>query len=1191
MNYSDYIEIETNIAQNKINLLIDSQADICVIKRGAIQFDTIVDTSEIIDITGVIKTPIQSLGTVEIKLLVGPFKIKHKFYVMPDQFNIPADGIIGKDFGKLYKCVLDYGTEEFKIRTQLGETTIPIRMHTKNNEIILPPRSESTRIFNFTNKKPIVIKAQEIQTGVMSSNAISLDGTARINIVNCSNERKTIKIPNFGTAPLENYKIYTVDRTKNSSERNKKLMKILLEKFPNDKKLHKQLEKLCTEYSDIFSIDTDKMTVNNFYTQTLKMVSTEPVYTKNYRTPYSQKEEINKQIEKLLKNNLIENSISEYNSPIILVPKKGNSDDKKWRMCIDYRKLNQNLIADRYPLPRIDDILDNFGRAKYFSIIDLFSGFHQVPLSEESRDCTTFSTEKGSFRWKVLPFGLNVSPNSFSRMMSIAFSGLPPQKAFLYIDDIIIIGRTEKEHLSNLEAVFKVLRDRNLKLNPEKCRFFQPEVTFLGHRCTANGILPDETKMKSIKNYPIPHDKDAVKRFVAFANYYRKFIYNFAEIAQPLSNLTRKSTEFVWNEEHQKAFDTLKMKLIRPQILQYPDFESQFIIKVDASSLGCAGVLLQEKEGIDMPVAYFSRSFQQGEKNKAIIEKELLAIYHSIIAFRPYIYGKKFIVYTDHKPLVYLFTMKNPASKLVRIKLELNEYNFDIVHINGKDNIQADALSRIPFSEIQTMSEESKKVLAMTRSMTKAQNQRENGTKQTETEQTNTENVRIYEKLSGFDKNMPRMKTYVNENNELIIRVHWKHKKRIEIKTHKNEKLPLILSKFETVLLENRIYHIQLATNDEIFDIFPADEIKNACISTLKEITVALITPVIHIKDEKEKNRILNEYHYDRIRGGHNGRNRLYAKLRSKFYWRNMSKDVAKLVKACKNCKVNKPRPGTREPMAITATPQKPFEYIIMDTVGPMSKTLYGNVYALTLICDLTKYLITVAIPNKEAKTIAKAIFENLILTYGTPKTIRTDSGTEFKNEIISELCKLLKVQHHFSTPYHHESVGSIERNHRIFNEYIRAYSEDDTWDINLRYFTYCYNTSFNASINHEYTPFELVFGKKANQIENLTDPIEPIYNIDDYVKILRRTLQTALHNTQTFIDKIKRRNKTYYDRKLNEIQINIGDLILVKKEPYNKFGPIFSGPYKVKEVEQQNVIFEINNKKNKIHKNRIVKF
>lgn len=234
--------------------------------------------------------------------------------------------------------------------------------------------------------------------------------------------------------------------------------------------------------------------MNNFYTQTFKLKDNNPVYTKNYRLPYSQRQEIDRQVDKLLENDLIEPSAAEYNSPILLVPKKSEGTEKKWRLCIDYRPVNKKLIADKYPLPRIEDILDSLGRARHFSVIDLFSGFHQIPISENSRDLTYFSTTKGSFRWKVVLFGLNVSPNSFSRMMATAFSGIPAGTAFLYIDDIIVIGCSESHHMKNLRQVFETLKKFNLKINPYKCRFFRKEVVFLGHRCTENGILPDSTK-------------------------------------------------------------------------------------------------------------------------------------------------------------------------------------------------------------------------------------------------------------------------------------------------------------------------------------------------------------------------------------------------------------------------------------------------------------------------------------------------------------------------------------------------------------------------------------------------------------------------------------------------------------------------------------------------------------------------
>lgn len=316
---------------------MDSQADVCAIKQSSLQFDIDIDTSEIIEVTGVTKTPIYSLGVVQINLFVNGLIITHKFHVMPNYFNIPSEGIIGRDFNTLYNCILDYGTQEFTIRTEKGNAVVPMRIYTKNNLLTVPPRAETTRIFKVSSKNPLLIKSKEIQPGVMTANAIARDGVAQTRIINCTNQVQAVEIPEFETENLDNYHIYTMNKTENSEERTKKVLKILSKNYPNDKKLHKQLGKLCVEYADIFTLDTDQMTVNNFYEQKLKITDEEAVFTRNYRTPHSQKQEINKQVQKLIDNNLIEHSVSEYNSPIILVPKKGTGSEKKWLMCNVYR--------------------------------------------------------------------------------------------------------------------------------------------------------------------------------------------------------------------------------------------------------------------------------------------------------------------------------------------------------------------------------------------------------------------------------------------------------------------------------------------------------------------------------------------------------------------------------------------------------------------------------------------------------------------------------------------------------------------------------------------------------------------------------------------------------------------------------------------------------------------------------------
>lgn len=320
---------------------------------------------------------------------------------------------------------------------------------------------------------------------------------------------------------------------------------------------------------------------------------------------------------------------------------------------------------------------------------------------------------------------------------------------------------------------------------------------------------------------------------------------------------------------------------------------------------------------------------------------------------------------------------------------------------------------------------------------------------------------------------------------------------------------------------------------------------------------------------------------------------KLLEKLKLEYYWKNLSRDIAKYIKNCKKCLLNKVKSATKEPMKITPTPQTAFDVMIIDTIGPLPKTLSGNQYALTMICDLTKYLITVPIENKMAKTVARAIFDNFISIYGLFKELRTDQGTEYKNEVMTELCKLLKIKHKASVAYHHQTLGTVERNHRVFNEYIRSFVTDlSEWDDYLKYFTFMYNTTLHSSFDEKFTPFELVFGKKANIFEVLNGNIQPIYNVDSYSEEIRYKLQLTNARARKLLEKIKLRNKAYYDKNIRPIALQIGDKILLKKEPYNKFTSVYDGPFIINSIEDENVTFlDGKMKKQKVHKNRVIKY
>jgi hypothetical protein len=379
----------------------------------------------------------------------------------------------------------------------------------------------------------------------------------------------------------------------------------------------------------------------------------------------------------------------------VVKKKMDASGEQKWRLVVDFRKLNEITVADTYPLPVIEEILDQLGNAKYFSVLDLASGFYQMELAKEDREKTAFTTAEGKYQFKRHPMGLKNSPAMFQRMMDSVLSGLNTVQCLIYMDDLIVFGSTLEQHNKRLMEVLERLKENGLKVQLDKCEFLRKEINYLGHVISENGVAPDPSKIEKVKNYPRPTDIKGIQAFLGFAGYYRRFIKCFAEIAKPLSKLTRKEEKFVWGTEQQLAFEELRDKLISAPILQHPNFEKEFVITTDASNLAIGGVLSQGKVGEDLPIAYASRVLNSAEKNYPVVEKELLAIVWTIKHFRPYLYGKRFVVYTDHRPLTYLFNLKDPSSRLMRWRLHLEEYNFEIKYKEGKINRNADALCRI----------------------------------------------------------------------------------------------------------------------------------------------------------------------------------------------------------------------------------------------------------------------------------------------------------------------------------------------------------------------------------------------------------------------------------------------------------------------------------------------------------------
>ncbi|XP_025266372.1 uncharacterized protein LOC112638592 [Camponotus floridanus] len=401
---------------------------------------------------------------------------------------------------------------------------------------------------------------------------------------------------------------------------------------------------------------------------------------------------INTEVDKMLEAGVIEPSNSAWSSPVVLVRKK----DGAFRFCIDFRKLNQASEKDAYPLPHITATLDKLRGAKYLSTLDLKDGYWQVPLDPDSRPATAFTIPgRGLLQFRIMPFGLHSAPATFQRLLDNVGPDLDLH-VLVYLDDIIIVSRTFKEHLTHLKEVFRRLRQTRLQLNVDKCHFCRDRLKYLGHIVDQEGIRTDPDKMSAIKNWPAPTTVRQVRQFLGMASWYRRFVPNFSAIAAPITRLTRKNTRLTWAGEEQNAFQRLKDMLTTAPVLACPDFNRPFILQTDASTQGLGAA--QNLEQGERVIAYASRTLNQAEKNYSATELECLAVVWAIRRMRDYLEGYRFTVVTDHQSLKWLQRLEAPTGRLGRWVFELQQFDFDIRYRKGALNKVADALSRQPES-------------------------------------------------------------------------------------------------------------------------------------------------------------------------------------------------------------------------------------------------------------------------------------------------------------------------------------------------------------------------------------------------------------------------------------------------------------------------------------------------------------
>ncbi|KAL6417766.1 hypothetical protein ACFW04_014363 [Cataglyphis niger] len=658
--------------------MVDTGAAPNLVKQCRIDPKIHINPDSKIILSGITDGQIETLGTIDIEYL--GFGIR--LHVVNNKFPISQDGILGSEFLRdascinfSENCVIWQGLRvPFDYDVYLGDAVV-------------------------TNR----------------------DGIAYAGIINSSEKARTIAIPTVELLEVEkffsedtnlennkNNKVFAATAISHTDKREKtQIINNLLRLSHLNEEESSHVSRLIDRHQDLFHLPGSKLGFTSVIKHKIATSDEQPINTKQYRFPPVHKEEIEKQIKELLENDVIKPSESPYNSPLWIVPKKADSKgNKRWRMVIDYRALNEKTIGDAYPLPNITEILDQLGSAKYFSVFDLASGFHQIPMHESHAGKTAFSTPHGHYEFNRMPFGLKNAPATFQRLMDQVLSGLQGNELFVYLDDIVLYASSLKEHEVKFNKLAERLKKANLKLQPDKCEFLRKEVGYLGHIISDQGVKPDPAKIQAVKEFPTPRNAKNIKQFLGLAGYYRRFIPNFSKTARPLTNLLKKEEPFVWKKEQESAFVQLREALCTEPILQYPDFTKPFVVTTDASGHAIGGILSQGPIGKDLPISYTSRLLNAAEKNYSTIEKELLAIVYCVNYFRPYLYGRKFDLVTDHKPLIWLHSVKDPTSRLVRWRLKLAEYEYEVKYKAGKINANADALSRNPIHILPTAAEE-----------------------------------------------------------------------------------------------------------------------------------------------------------------------------------------------------------------------------------------------------------------------------------------------------------------------------------------------------------------------------------------------------------------------------------------------------------------------------------------------------
>ena len=959
----------------------------------------------------------RALGAVELPLKLGQYRGKVKFLVLDIG---DYDMILGDNWLESHSAVIDYGRKVCQLR--VGPRKVIVRP------------SESAGVRNKSRPRVSVMTARQARRQLPKAEAVG------IIIVSMDLESELAAI---NTILTEHPHLKDIDDP--------------------------ELRALIEEYIDLFGeIPPHSSRERGIAPMILQEPGAGPQWRPVYKLTLEEREALNQQIKEMIEKGWVEPSSSPYGAPVMFVRKK----DGSLRMVIDYRALNRTTIRNRYPLPRIDDLLDIVGKAQFFTSLDLSSGYHQLKINDADVEKTAFRTPIGHYQWRVLSMGLTNAPSVFQMAMNQIFADLVGKSVVVYLDDILIFSDTREEHLRHIRQVLEILQREQLYCKLPKCEFMRREVTYLGHIIDGKGLRPDPRKVEVVKNWPRPTNIHELRGFLGMCNYFRRFIQGYAKKVYPMTELLRKGVwdkgkPDPWTSLQDKSLELIKEALTSAPCLAHYDMSKPVELICDASKVALGGILMQEGQ----PIAYESRKLSPAETRYSTGDRELLAVIHCLKVWRCYLHGQPFKLITDHKPNTYLRSLENWSDRQARWNEKLEHFSYQWEYRKGEDNI-ADPLSRL--ATIVTTNQRVSSNYEVLDRMAWTWRPRD---KATEDPLEEFKSVDMESSIAVITRQM--VKDIFSETRDEEARpsapLAGKHTDEAEAKRRERRIRKLLTRAAMQAAYDSEEWRAELSRQAHEYSKRPDG-------LWYKGDKIAVPPGKAHAE---LREAIIMEHH-DTTFAGHPGFDRLKASIKRNFWWPGLHTEVLKYAADCVNCARNKSSrtqlQGKLQPHAI---PDMPWAVISMDFITGLPQTPEGLDTIAVFVDKLTKMVHLHPCSNKTTSSDLVDIFMSEVFRHhGVPLKIISDRDPKIVAQMWREVMKLLGTKCNISTGYHPETDGQTEVYNKVIEEVLRNFVSPTmtNWATLLSACEFALNDHVHSGTKH--TPFYLNYGRH---------PIRPI--------------------------------------------------------------------------------------------------